>query len=60
MTANPLNINWNPAEGVFGEYTDVTYNDGAGEVPNTVGAKRADMTATSTASVNSTGYTNAQ
>ncbi len=60
MTANPLNINWNPAEGVFGAYTDVTYNDGAGEVPNTVGAKRADMTATSTASVNSTGYTNAQ
>ncbi len=60
MTANPLNTDWNPAAEVFGAYTIVKYNNGVGDVPTTVGAKRADMTATSTASEDSEGFANAQ
>ncbi len=54
LSASPLSESWNPAEESYGAYTYPS------SVSKTVGAKRADMTATSTASVNSTGYTNAQ
>lgn len=54
LTDSPLSANWNPAKESYGAYTYPS------SVSKTVGAKRADMTATSTASVNSTSYTNAQ
>lgn len=48
ISGSPIGTSWKPAEGIFGPYESVTYdnNGTATEVPSGVGAQRPDMSAT--------------
>ena len=63
LSASPLSSEWNPAEGVYGTYSinAMDSKNQPGEaLLKLIGAKRADMTSTSTASVNSAAYADRQ